>query len=56
MSGATLERNARIYVAGHRGLVGQFGTQYLAAMPTNLYGSGDNYHPQNSHVIRGPAG
>ena len=29
----------------------QFGTQYLAAMPTNLYGPGDNYHPQNSHVI-----
>jgi len=29
----------------------QFGTKYLAAMPTNLYGPGDNYHPQNSHVI-----
>lgn len=29
----------------------QYGTQYLAAMPTNLYGPGDNYHPQNSHVI-----
>lgn len=29
----------------------QFGTQYLAAMPTNLYGPGDNYHPENSHVI-----
>jgi GDP-L-fucose synthase len=29
----------------------QFGTQYLAVMPTNLYGVGDNYHPENSHVI-----
>jgi GDP-L-fucose synthase len=29
----------------------QYGTQYLAVMPTNLYGPGDNYHPQNSHVI-----
>lgn len=29
----------------------QYGTQYLAAMPTNLYGPGDNYHPENSHVI-----
>ncbi|MFD1121500.1 GDP-L-fucose synthase family protein [Methylophilus flavus] len=29
----------------------QYGTQFLAAMPTNLYGPGDNYHPENSHVI-----
>jgi len=29
----------------------QYGTQYLAAMPTNLYGAGDNYHSENSHVI-----
>ena len=29
----------------------QYGTKYLAAMPTNLYGPGDNYHPENSHVI-----
>jgi len=29
----------------------QYGTRFLAAMPTNLYGPGDNYHPQNSHVI-----
>ena len=29
----------------------QYGTQYLAVMPTNLYGPGDNYHPDNSHVI-----
>ena len=29
----------------------QHGTQYLAVMPTNLYGPGDNYDLQNSHVI-----
>ncbi len=29
----------------------QYGTRYLSAMPTNLYGPGDNYHPENSHVI-----
>lgn len=29
----------------------QYGTNYLAVMPTNLYGPGDNYHPENSHVI-----
>ncbi len=29
----------------------QYGTRFLAAMPTNLYGPGDNYHPENSHLI-----
>ncbi|MHB1214960.1 MAG: GDP-L-fucose synthase family protein [Thiobacillus sp.] len=29
----------------------QYKTQCLAVMPTNLYGPGDNYHPENSHVI-----
>ena len=29
----------------------QYGTQYLSAMPTNLYGPGDNYDLQNSHVL-----
>ena len=29
----------------------QYGTKYLAAMPTNLYGPDDNYHPENSHVL-----
>ncbi|CAH1193048.1 GDP-L-fucose synthase [Candidatus Nitrotoga sp. BS] len=29
----------------------QYGTQYLAVMPTNLYGPGDNYEPNNSHVL-----
>lgn len=29
----------------------QYGTRYMCAMPTNLYGPGDNYDLQNSHVI-----
>jgi GDP-L-fucose synthase len=29
----------------------QFGHDFISAMPTNLYGPGDNYHEQNSHVI-----
>lgn len=29
----------------------QYGVDYRSVMPTNLYGSGDNYHPENSHVI-----
>lgn len=29
----------------------QYGTRYISVMPTNLYGPGDNYHPQHSHVL-----
>lgn len=29
----------------------QYGTNYISVMPTNLYGPGDNYHLQNSHVL-----
>ncbi|MXO63132.1 GDP-L-fucose synthase [Qipengyuania oceanensis] len=29
----------------------QHGRSYISAMPTNLYGPGDNYHPKNSHVL-----
>lgn len=29
----------------------QYGLMYHSVMPTNLYGPGDNYHPENSHVI-----
>lgn len=29
----------------------QYGTRYLALMPTNMYGPGDNYHPEHSHVL-----
>ncbi len=29
----------------------QYGTDYRSVMPTNLYGQGDNFHPENSHVV-----
>ena len=29
----------------------QYGRDYRSVMPTNLYGLGDNYHPENSHVV-----
>ncbi|MCI5048532.1 MAG: GDP-L-fucose synthase [Aquisalinus sp.] len=29
----------------------QYGADFISAMPTNLFGPGDNFHPQNSHVI-----
>ena len=31
----------------------QYGVLFHSAMPTNLYGPGDNYHPSNSHVLPG---
>ena len=31
----------------------QYNRDYRSVMPTNLYGPGDNYHPENSHVIPG---
>ena len=31
----------------------QYGVDFRSAMPTNLYGPGDNYHPKNSHVLPG---
>lgn len=31
----------------------QYGKNFISAMPTNLYGAEDNYHPTNSHVIPG---
>lgn len=34
-----------------RALRRQYGLRYISAMPTNLYGPGDNFHPQNSHVL-----
>lgn len=34
----------------------QYGTNYKSIMPTNLYGQGDNYHPEESHVIPGLIG
>lgn len=29
----------------------EYGTDYMSVMPCNLYGTGDNYHPENAHVI-----
>ena len=29
----------------------QYGCDFVSVMPTNLYGTGDNYHPENSHVL-----
>src|SRR6266566_1718948 len=29
----------------------QYGSDFISAMPTNLYGPGDNYHPEHSHVV-----
>jgi GDP-L-fucose synthase len=29
----------------------QYGSEFIAVMPTNLYGPGDNFHPENSHVL-----
>ena len=31
----------------------QYGADFISVMPTNLYGPGDNYHPENSHVVSG---
>lgn len=31
----------------------QYGKNFISLMPTNLYGEGDNFHPENSHVIPG---
>ena len=39
----------RMCQAYHR----QHGCNFISAMPTNMYGYGDNYHPENSHVIPG---
>ena len=29
----------------------QYGTRFISAMPTNLFGYNDNFHPENSHVV-----
>ena len=29
----------------------QYGADFISVMPTNLYGPGDNFHPENSHVV-----
>jgi GDP-L-fucose synthase len=52
----TNEPNALAKIAGIRMCQAyrrQYGFDAVSAMPTNLYGPGDNYHPENSHVIPG---
>jgi len=51
---ATNEPNAIAKIAGIKlceSYNRQYGVDYRSVMPTNLYGPGDNYHPENSHVI-----
>ena len=57
LTGALEETNEAYAVAKIAGLKlcqhyrSQFGVTFHSAMPTNLYGPGDNYHPENSHVL-----
>jgi GDP-L-fucose synthase len=55
-----LEENIRSYavakIAGIelcRAYRKQYGCQFISVIPPNLYGPGDNYHPQHSHVVAG---
>ena len=59
LTGPLEETNAAYALAKISGLKlcqhyrNQYGVCFHSAMPTNLYGTGDNYHPENSHVIPG---
>lgn len=59
MTGALEPTNAPYALAKIAGIMlcdsynRQYGTDFRCAMPTNLYGPGDNYHAENSHVIPG---
>jgi GDP-L-fucose synthase len=59
LSGALEPTNAPYAIAKIAGIMlcdsynRQYGTDFRCVMPTNLYGPGDNYHPENSHVIPG---
>ncbi|MGO4808739.1 GDP-L-fucose synthase family protein [Cupriavidus sp. 2MCAB6] len=59
MTGALEPTNAPYAIAKIAGIAmcdsynRQYGTDYRCVMPTNLYGPGDNYHAENSHVIPG---
>ncbi len=55
-----LENNIRAYAIGKiaglelcRAYNRQYGTNFITVIPPNLYGPGDNYHPENSHVVAG---
>ena len=52
----TNEQYALAKIAGIKmceAYVRQHGADFRSVMPTNLYGPGDNYHPENSHVVPG---
>lgn len=57
LTGALEETNDAYAVAKIAGIVHvqasrrQYGRRWISAMPTNLYGPGDNFHPENSHVL-----
>ena len=59
LSGPLEPTNAPYAVAKIAGIVlcqsfnRQYGTNYISAMPTNLYGPGDNFDPESSHVLPG---
>ena len=55
-----LDENIRSYAVGKiagiemcRAYRKQFGCDFISVIPPNLYGPGDNYHPQHSHVVAG---
>jgi GDP-L-fucose synthase len=57
MSGQLEPTNAPYALAKIAGIImcesynRQYGTNFISCMPTNLYGVGDSYHPENSHVL-----
>lgn len=57
LTGALEETNSAYGIAKIAGIVQvqamrrQHGHRWISAMPTNLYGPNDNYHPENSHVL-----
>jgi len=55
-----LDNNIRAYAVGKiagiemcRAYRNQYGSNFISVIPPNLYGPGDNYHPQHSHVVAG---
>jgi GDP-L-fucose synthase len=57
LTGALEETNSAYGIAKIAGILQvqamrkQYGHRWVSAMPTNLYGPNDNYHPENSHVL-----
>lgn len=57
LTGALEETNDAYAIAKIAGIMHvdssrkQFGRRWISAMPTNLYGPGDNFHPEHSHVL-----